>query len=702
MHLSALQVDQWIIRPDINRIENALGSQNVGPRVMQLLLKLLDTPGEVHSREELLTTVWDDVIVNEESLTKSISFLRQHFKDGNNHYIETIRSVGYRWIGPRPMIIEGPSTPLPVYQKSKNVTFNLKSKLATAVFSVLAITLILFTSITSKETAAPQLISITNDKIEERVPRLSPDGSSVLFAKNTPNSGMDVYVRNIKTEETTRLTTSNTLETDPVWSPDGKKIAFYRNNFEDVSIEEKDLITGEQRKLVNVNRIPNLSAISWSPDGETLAFCDQDMNTGQWSLYELEAETLTTERLTFPAKGIHGDLSPRYSPDGKKLAFIRIRGQGLLYKHLIPGVGDVFAIDLQNKKETCVYEGSMEISGVDWLNDSERLGIIAVKDYYNFEIISLDIENGQHHDIYSTQKLLRNLSITYNQKGLVFEEWTERYAIWKADLNDDSSLSNYRPYLDVAEKSWHPQISHSGESLVYISTKSGRNQIWLRHLKEKTDEQLTELDHGIIRNPRWSKDDSKILFETLNNKNFDIYFLDLQNKKIEEILTTPRQERNAVWSEDGESIYFALKETDVFNIYKKKLADGEELMVTTSGGFAVKLGLHGLYYLSHLDEGIFHIDEGGNHTKIIDEINPVDWFNWEVVGDHIYFVKRLEGFRPHLYRFDLLTHVETDISGNRLNFSHVYQGISIDPNAGVIYATVNDYSRSDIKMLVGM
>jgi len=125
-------------------------------------------------------------------------------------------------------------------------------------------------------------------------------------------------------------------------------------------------------------------------------------------------------------------------------------------------------------------------------------------------------------------------------------------------------------------------------------------------------------------------------------------------------------------------------------------------MITDIGAFAVKLSNHGIFYLSHKDSGIHQIDEGGNHSKIIDDMRGLDWFNWEVIDDQIYYVRRNGDFRPHLYRFNLVTHEKTDLSKNNLNISHVYQGFSIDPKAGVIYATVNDFTQSDIKMLAGI
>lgn len=693
-----IKVGKWTISPTINRIENSSGSQNVGPRLMHLLLELLDQSGEVKSREYLLSTVWHDVVVNEESLTKSISFLRSHFGDKNEKYIETIRSVGYRWIGPIPTYIDDNN----VSRTAKKAPqYRLKQFSLVSLGSLLVISIVfLFSSINQRKSVEHAIVNITNDEAMERVPRLSPDGTKVLYAATNENGhGLDIFIRNIKTDEITRLTTSRSLETDPVWSADGSKIAYYKNNSEDVYIQQLDLLTGRSDKIVDVHAIPNLSAMSWSPDGRFIVYCDKTSPEDRWSLYKINVQSLNVKRLTSPLDQYYGDVSPRYSPDGKKLAFIRVREEGLLYKQLIPGFGDVFVMNLEDGVAEKVFDGKMEISGVEWLKNDDNLAVIQVDNFYTFKVTSVNLTSKLEEHIYDTEKLLRNLSGSQNRGNLVLEEWSEKYSIWKADIGEGSLLTNYRPLVDIADKSWHPQASRSGKSLAYITTKSGHNQLWVYDLDNKKEKQLTDIKTGVIRNPRWSPDDSRILFETYEAQNFDIHAISVETGSISPIASTKRQERNAVWSVDGNSIYYALKSEGIFNICKKKLSDNSEKMITSTGAFAVRISSHGVFYLSSKGGSIYHINQKGESRSIICDASPTEWFNWEIVNDHVYYVKRESNFRPHLYSYNLIDQSKTDMSQNHLNFSNVYQGFSIDPLAKVVYATVKDFAKSDIKML---
>ncbi len=70
------------------------------PRASALLAGLLESPGEMVSKEELIEAVWGDTAVSDQSLTEAIKLLRQALHDDpkNPVYIHTLRGRGYRFI----------------------------------------------------------------------------------------------------------------------------------------------------------------------------------------------------------------------------------------------------------------------------------------------------------------------------------------------------------------------------------------------------------------------------------------------------------------------------------------------------------------------------------------------------------------------------------------------------------------------------
>jgi eukaryotic-like serine/threonine-protein kinase len=82
------------------RREEALVTLN--RRAFDVLLYLVQNPGKVVGRDELLKNVWPDTFVDENSLAQSISALRRALeeKPGDNSYIVTLPGRGYQFVTP--------------------------------------------------------------------------------------------------------------------------------------------------------------------------------------------------------------------------------------------------------------------------------------------------------------------------------------------------------------------------------------------------------------------------------------------------------------------------------------------------------------------------------------------------------------------------------------------------------------------------
>lgn len=98
--MNKFRVGEFLIESELNRITASEQSSRVEPKVMQVLLCLVDHAGEVVTKEQLIRTVWADTFVTDDVLTRSISELRKAFQDHSKepHYIQTIPRSGYRLI----------------------------------------------------------------------------------------------------------------------------------------------------------------------------------------------------------------------------------------------------------------------------------------------------------------------------------------------------------------------------------------------------------------------------------------------------------------------------------------------------------------------------------------------------------------------------------------------------------------------------
>lgn len=150
---------------------------------------------------------------------------------------------------------------------------------------------------------------LTDDQAEYRNPVLSPDGKKILFVQNKALFTMDA-------DGLGRLKVADNGEL-PQYSPDGKKIAFIRvlmNRDYRLNVMGSE---GENKKELAAGYI---TQVGWSPDGKWLIYTlGRSGEEGTASLHLIKPDG--SEDHSFPA-GYTGDAqSASFSPDGKKVVF---------------------------------------------------------------------------------------------------------------------------------------------------------------------------------------------------------------------------------------------------------------------------------------------------------------------------------------------------------------------------------------------
>ena len=92
----------WLVQPSLNTVSRNGTTVQLEPKVMSVLVRLAEHPGEPLSKEALLKTVWPDTFVGEGVLTRSVFELRRVFEDDAKEprVIQTIAKRGYRLVAP--------------------------------------------------------------------------------------------------------------------------------------------------------------------------------------------------------------------------------------------------------------------------------------------------------------------------------------------------------------------------------------------------------------------------------------------------------------------------------------------------------------------------------------------------------------------------------------------------------------------------
>jgi dipeptidyl aminopeptidase/acylaminoacyl peptidase len=191
-------------------------------------------------------------------------------------------------------------------------------------------------------------------------PRISPDGAWIAYTVTTPDSAKDksdsdVWMVSWDGTRTLRMTSSPEGESNPRWSPDNRYLSFVSGRYESKGgqIWLLDRSGGEAVRLTELKG--GISDYEWSPDGTRIAVASHDPdpeegkpdslrsknpkpividrygfkrdNTGYLSrlrdhIWIIDVATKTATQLT---TGDVDDGSVRWSPDGRRLAFVSER-----------------------------------------------------------------------------------------------------------------------------------------------------------------------------------------------------------------------------------------------------------------------------------------------------------------------------------------------------------------------------------------
>ncbi len=164
------------------------------------------------------------------------------------------------------------------------------------------------------------LRQITDSPWRDKEPKYSPDGKWIAFISD--RSGREeIYIISYDgAGEPQKVTDLDALKSSFSWSPNSKEIAFTASD----SKLRKFSLEGKQTAELSSSRYGNISAPVWSPDSKWLAFSKADA-TRNADVYLIPSAGGEEGKVTFDS---YNDVNPRFSPDGRKLFFIRNEGGG--------------------------------------------------------------------------------------------------------------------------------------------------------------------------------------------------------------------------------------------------------------------------------------------------------------------------------------------------------------------------------------
>jgi eukaryotic-like serine/threonine-protein kinase len=219
---------------------------------------------------------------------------------------------------------------------------------------------------------------------------LSPDGSRAVASRTNPQdaSKADLWLFDLsRGSGATRLTLGTGIAEMPIWSPDGKRIAFTFSN----NMLRQKLASGEggEQELMRVGTAGSIRPADWSPDGRFLLYAAADSNATTWDLLVLSSSD--PKPVPFVRSGFTEEQG-RFSPNGRWVAYVSNES----------GLDEVYvrALATDFSSSSASAGGSVLVSrgggtAPRWRGDGRELFYLAP----NGKIMAVEVKAGQQFDI---------------------------------------------------------------------------------------------------------------------------------------------------------------------------------------------------------------------------------------------------------------------------------------------------------------
>lgn len=560
-----------------------------------VLLALLEKPGQVVTREELHDKLWsEDTFVDfEQGLNKAINKVREALGDeaDNPRFIETLPRRGYRFLAPVVAPVSGDPAvfqpPDEDEEQTRQVQLAKKAPrhwrgIWVSAGAIVTVAIVGFI-IAATPPRLPRVLrytQLTRDGLNKFDPPVT-DGSRVYFGEVDAQQRSIIAQVSVNGGQVTTLATfprppvvpvdysparsellivyastpnspawalalpggsplrrvGNVTVNDATWSADGESLLYTGVN--ELNVIKAD--GSDPHKIATVPGLPGGARIS--PDGKVWRFTLLSTDLDTTSLWEVAADGSNLHPL-FPNWRERTDYDGWWTPDGKYFVFgsTSVANWG----------GGIFAVREKRRwferhapQPVELTTGPLTFSAPTLSRDGKRIFVAAYLS--RGEVMRYDAK-ASRWDSYLSGISAADLDFSKDGEWVTYELIPDG-TLWRSRVDGTERLQLTVPPLRVAMPRWSPD----GKTIAFTGVKP--NGIWTIYTVAADGGQAEQLlsDNKPYRLPSWSPDGGRLVYGELGLKPTAIHVLDLQSRHSSELPGSDGL-HSPIWSPDGRII----------------------------------------------------------------------------------------------------------------------------------------------------
>jgi len=538
------QIGDWVLHADLGVLRRDTAEVRLNAKTLHVLLVLLDAAGKAVSRDALLDQVWGPSYPSDNVISRAMADLRAAFGEraGEQKYIRTLPKFGYQFVADHHEIgVEAAPSERPA-----TIGHTRRYRTHYVVAAALVVAALVLPQILQSPAPPGSLAVVlagqrplTSAPGLEHQPRIVPGGEWVVHAVlRTDRNDWDLFRVALSDGELQPVAvTPGVHEHGPAISPLGDELAYVRLSDSSCDVVIQSVVLGVPDPIATCTRkFPTL--VDWSPGESWIAYTAAQSTEvdNLRRLYRVNRLTGESRQLTDAVSPTGSDFYPRFSPSGKKVAFLRGEPQP---DHR----ATLWLVDVASGEETRLTRLPAQLGGMTWLSESQLM--YSYSDAGRMRGRLRNLATGEDRPIDSSEFVHPDYSIA--EKLLVATELRSDRDL--ALLMPDSKI---RAVAQSTSDDHHGRLSNDEAWVALISRRSGFDELWITAIDSTTARRLTRFDGATVRYPDWHPGGQRILFTVQSDGGEQLFEVDVVSGAVSPIATPFSEITTPRWMPDGE------------------------------------------------------------------------------------------------------------------------------------------------------
>ena len=308
---------------------------------------------------------------------------------------------------------------------------------------------------------------------------------------------------------------------------DGRRLAFASDQTGVGQAWSLELPSGSPEQITRHE--DKVSFVDYAPVGNALIYGMDAGGDERIQFYLLADAAGKARALTQRPKIIH--IWGGWSPDAKRIAFgANIRDQAFF---------DVYVMDVDTGKEACVFQGDGHFAPVAWSPDGKSLAVIEMRGSLDIDLHLLDIATGRIEKLLAPKGEGRHQSVRFARDGksifLSTDLDRDFLGLARLDLATRKVEWLHAPDWDVEVV----RPSRDNARIAHVTNIEGYGNLAIRDMATGKDLKIELPGPGIVPEVTWTPDSTAIVF-TLNGacRTPDLYRADAATGQVTRLTTS--------------------------------------------------------------------------------------------------------------------------------------------------------------------